>query len=160
MGFCSFLWAWNYWMIHLRISLMQMNKGLECVLGQFTDGTSWEKSSAQAEICCWNHPERLQNLSETTSNRNKCEVWHSTSPNKKVRSRPDGRNPQNGNEGRSCAVLPKHTQPASLAAWVGPKSGRCTALLSLYPTTMYSHRRERKVIRMIRKNPTNIPCQK
>lgn len=46
MGFCSFLWAWNYWMIHLRISLMQMNKGLECVLGQFTDGTSWEKSSA------------------------------------------------------------------------------------------------------------------
>lgn len=57
--------------------------------------------------------------------------------------------PQRASEGSSCAMLPKHTQPASSAARVGPKPGRCAVLLSLYPTTIYSHRRGRKVIRMI-----------
>lgn len=40
-----FAGVWNYWMLHLWISTAHMGKGLEHILGQFTDGTSWKKAS-------------------------------------------------------------------------------------------------------------------
>lgn len=154
MGFCrSLFWVWNYSTLRLWLSMMQMDKGLEHVLGQFTDGTTWKEASAHCRNLelksSWRAGETVWSYVQ--------QGWVQSTALRTFQSHP-GRQEPRGQSWRQqrwrqqlCRgrAVPQQTQPATSAAQVEAKSDRSTVLLSLCPSTKYRHRSGRKVIRMI-----------
>lgn len=122
-----------------------------------------KKHQFTAEIWCPNHLEIWRNglKLHPTGTSTKYDTVHLF--NNRVRTIAEGKNSWSGAESSSCTKAePCRATTANSDSFLGCMSGsQVGTVLSLYyPTTMYSHRRERKVIRITRKKIINITCKK
>lgn len=142
MGFCrSLFWIWNYWMLHLWVSVMQMDKGLKYVLSQGTDGTSWKEASVhcrnlvlasswKAGEMVWNYVQPGQVQSTTLS----------TFPTTGWEPPPKAGILGSGAEGSSCAVAePWHAAAENSTSLLSRMSGSQVWKMHSSPFTLTHH---------------------